>query len=180
MHDASDRLITLAPRSAACRIARASVRMSPALRRPWASSGVGRAGLNATEDCLMEISDASGATPTMPSGAPSAGPGISGCLPSAGPDAGASGGGGAPSSGGGGGGGGGAVTVTVDGGGVVGGALVGAGFAGGGGGGAGAPPPPARGPGLAPGLDGAPAMIDATTVPWLSQSVSPPLGSPCT
>src|ERR1700722_15780411 len=162
MHDASDTLITLAPRSAACRIARASVMMSPALRRPWASSGVGRAGLNATEDCLIEISAASGATPTMPSGAPGAGPGISGCLPAAGPDAGASGGGAPPSSGGGGGGGGGAVTVTVDGGGVVGGGLVGAGFAGGGGGSARAPTPPRRGSGLGPGADGAPGLLGRT------------------
>src|ERR1700758_5448657 len=120
----------------------------------------------------------------MPSGVPGGGPGTSGCLPSAGPDAGASGGGG-PSSGGGGGGGGeggGAVTVTVDvdGGGGVGVGLVDAGLAGGGGGNPGAAALPGRAMGRAAGLEGAPAMIEATTVPWLSQSVSPPLGRPCT
>ena len=59
-------------------------------------------------------------------------------------------------------------------------ALVGAGFAGGGGGSAGASTPAGRGLGRSAGLNGAAAMIEATTDPWLSQSVSPPLGRPCT
>ena len=120
--------------------------------------GSERAGANAMEDCRIEISVASGATPTTPSGRArrrsrhqwlrTAGIARAG-------------------SGrrvrwrlGGGGGGGGAVTVTVEAFGGGGGATVGAGLAGNAGGGAAARPAPAgRGVGRSPGLDGAAPMM---------------------
>src|SRR5271166_3523913 len=142
MHDANDTLITLTPRSAACRIALARLTTSPALRCRAASSAEGWAGENATEDCRIVINAASGAMPTMPSGAPGGRPPTNGWAPvgSSGPAAGASSGGG--------GGGGGAVTVTVAG---LGGSEVGAGLAGTAGGGGGAPAPAGLGAGRAAG-----------------------------
>src|ERR1700694_412710 len=118
MQEATDTFITFTPRSAAWRMARAKVRMSPALRWAAMSSAVGCAGPNDVEDCRMEISVASGATPTIPSGAPGGRPGTSGCLlASPGPAAGASSGGGGGGGGGGGrrGGGGGGAGVGVGG-----------------------------------------------------------------
>ena len=119
--------MTLTPRFARCTTARASVAISPALRRISSlSPGCGLAGPNADEDWRTEISAASGATPTTPSGLPGGGPGTGGTSPPPGPAAGATGssGGGAVRLGGGGGGGG-AVTVTVLGFGGAGGGVVG-------------------------------------------------------
>src|SRR6185437_12515466 len=61
---------------AACTIARAIERMSPALRRVAGSSLPPKAsfGLNAIEDCRIEMIWTSGATPENPSAAGTAGP----------------------------------------------------------------------------------------------------------
>src|ERR1700754_2693491 len=116
MQAVTETFMTLTPRVARCTTGRASVAISPALRRISSlSPGCGFAGPNADDDWRTEISAASGATPTTPSGAPGGGPGTGGTSPLPGPAAGATGssGGGGSSAGGGGGGGGGAVTVTV-------------------------------------------------------------------
>src|SRR3954469_897068 len=199
MHAVTDMFITLTPTFARCTTARASVAVSPALRRISSlSPGCGFAGPNADEDCRTDISAASGAMPTTPSGLPGGGPGTGGTSPPPGPAAGATGSsGGGASSAGGGGGGGGAVTVTVlgfggagGGGGAVtvtvlacggaGGGVVGNGEAGTSGGGGAASTPGGIGGGLAAGSEGCAAMIDATTVPCESQSNSPPFSSPIT
>src|SRR5215213_4252328 len=124
----TEMFMTFTPRLARCTTARANVAISPALRRISSlSPGCGRADPNAEEDCRTEISAASGATPTTPSGLPGGGPGTGGTSTPPGPAAGAtSSGGGGGSAGGGGGG---AVTVTVLGFGGAGGGVVGNGDA---------------------------------------------------
>ena len=69
--------------------------------------------------------------------------------------------------------------MTVAGGGAVG-IGGGAGLAGTGGGATGAPTLAGFGAGRSAGFDGAAPIMLATNEPWLSQSLSPPLGSPCT
>src|ERR1700755_499280 len=97
----TEMFITLTPRLARCTTARASVAISPALRRISSlSPGAGCAGPNADEDWRTEISAVSGATPTTPSGLPGGGPGTGGYSPSPGPAAGATGSGGGSGGGG--------------------------------------------------------------------------------
>ena len=72
------------------------------------------------------------------------------------------------------------MTVTVLGLGGAGGGVVGNGDASTSGGGGGGPALAGIGGGLASGFDGCAAMIEATTVPWESQSNSPPFSSPIT
>ena len=77
MHDTSEILITDAPRLAACTIARAIVRISPALRRVAGSWLPAKAslGLNAFELCRIEMICTPGATPENPSAAGAGGAG---------------------------------------------------------------------------------------------------------
>src|SRR5271166_2053616 len=77
MHDTSEILITDAPRLAACTIARAIVRISPALRRVAGSWLPAKAslGLNAFELCRIEMICTPGATPENPSAAGAGGGG---------------------------------------------------------------------------------------------------------
>src|SRR5271168_3045972 len=77
IHDTSEMLITVAPMLAACTIARAIVRISPALRRvagSWLPANASL-GLNALELCRIAITCTSGATPENPSAAGAAGGG---------------------------------------------------------------------------------------------------------
>src|SRR6516225_6824074 len=71
IHDTSETLMTVAPMLAACTIARAIVRISPALRRVAGSWLPAKAslGLNALELCRIAMTCTSGATPENPSAA---------------------------------------------------------------------------------------------------------------